>query len=64
MADRMCFLKESGTEKEIAVNAQLVRLVMEIDKSRVSIVFDDDLQITVDGTVASIVSALQRSKWE
>ncbi len=63
MPDGICFLKESGTGKDIAVNAQLVRLVMEIDTGRVAIVFDNDLQITVDGTVASIADALRRSKW-
>ncbi len=63
MADRMCFLKESGSGKDIAVNAQLVRLVKEIDETKVAIFFDNDLQITVDGTVVSIVAALQKSKW-
>jgi hypothetical protein len=63
MADRMCFLKESGSGKDIAVNAQLVRLVKEIDETKVAIIFDNDLQITVDGTVTSIVAALQKSKW-
>jgi hypothetical protein len=63
MADRMCFLKESGSGKDIAVNAQLVRLVKEIDGTKVAIIFDNDLQITVDGTVTSIVAALQKSKW-
>lgn len=63
MPDGICFLKESGTGKEIAVNAELVRLVMEIDKGKVTIIFDNDLQITVDGTVASIADALRRSKW-
>jgi hypothetical protein len=63
MADRMCFLKESGSGKDIAVNAQLVRLVKEIDETKVAIVFEGNLQITVDGTVTSIVAALQKSKW-
>jgi hypothetical protein len=44
MADRMCFLKESGSGKDIAVNAQLVRLVREIDETKVAIVFDNNLQ--------------------
>lgn len=47
----------------MAVNAQLVRIVMEIDKERVAIIFDNDLQIIVDGTVASVADALRRSKW-
>jgi hypothetical protein len=63
MPDGICFLKESGTGKDMAVNAHHVRLVMEIDKDRVTIIFDNDLQITVDGTVASIADALRRSKW-
>ncbi len=63
MADRMCFLKESGSGKDIAVNAQLVRLVKEIDETKVAIVFDNDLQITIDGTVTAIAEALQKSKW-
>ncbi len=62
MADGICFLKESGTGKDIAVNAQLVRLVKEIDATRVMIIFDNDLQITVDGSVASISDALRKSK--
>jgi competence transcription factor ComK len=63
MPDGICFLKESGTEKDIAVNAHHVRLVKEIDTARVAVVFDNDLQITVDGTVASISDALRKSKW-
>ncbi|MFZ0557923.1 MAG: hypothetical protein WAN31_11280 [Methylovirgula sp.] len=63
MPDGICFLKESGSGKEMAVNAQLVRIVMEIDKERVAIIFDNDLQIIVDGTVASVADALRRSKW-
>ncbi|MGB7245960.1 MAG: hypothetical protein WBC64_04725 [Methylovirgula sp.] len=63
MPDGICFLKESGSGKEMAVNAQLVRVVMEIDKERVAIIFDNDLQIIVDGTVASVADALRRSKW-
>ncbi len=63
MADGMCFLKESGTEKDIAVNAQFVHLVMEIDKEKVAIIFDNKLQVVVDGTVASTVAALQKSRW-
>ncbi|QXX75166.1 hypothetical protein MHY1_01985 [Methylovirgula sp. HY1] len=63
MPDGICFLKESGTGKDIAVSAQLVRLVKEIDEARVTIFFDTDLQIIVDGTVAAIADALRRSKW-
>jgi hypothetical protein len=63
MPDGICFLKESGSGKEMAVNTQHVRIVMEIDKERVAIIFDNDLQITVDGTVASVADALRRSKW-
>lgn len=62
MPDGICFLKESGTGKEVAVSAQHVRLVREIDKATVAIVFDTNLQITIDGTVASIADALRRSK--
>jgi hypothetical protein len=63
MADGMCFLKESGTGKDIAVNAQLVHLVMEIDKEKVAIIFNNDLRVMVDGSVASTVTALQKSRW-
>ncbi|WP_219319618.1 hypothetical protein [Methylovirgula sp. HY1] len=45
------------------MSAQLVRLVKEIDEARVTIFFDTDLQIIVDGTVAAIADALRRSKW-
>jgi len=34
---------------------------MEIDKDKVAIVFDKDLQITVDGTVALISANLQKA---
>jgi len=33
---------------------------MEIDKDRVAIVFDNDMQITTDGTVASISDSLRK----
>ncbi|MHB8886347.1 MAG: hypothetical protein ACYC5H_14970 [Methylovirgula sp.] len=45
------------------MSAQLVRLVKEIDEAHVAIFFDTNLQIIVDGTVASIADALRRSKW-
>jgi hypothetical protein len=56
-------LTESGTGKNNAINALLVRLQMEIDKDRVAIVFDNDLQITTDGTVASISESLRKIMW-
>jgi len=36
---------------------------MEIDKDGVAIEFDNDLQITIDGTVASISDSLRKSMW-
>ncbi len=63
MAYGLCFLSESGTGKNIAINPHLVRLLMEIDKDKVAIVFDKDLQITVDGTVALISATLQKALW-
>jgi hypothetical protein len=63
MAYGLCFLSESGTGKSIAINPHLVRLLMEIDKDKVAIVFDKDLQITVDGTVALISANLQKALW-
>ena len=61
MAYGLCFLSESGTGKSIAINPHLVRLLMEIDKDKVAVVFDKDLQITVDGTVALISSKSPKS---
>ncbi len=63
MAYGLCFLTESGTGKNIAINPLLVRLLMEIDKDRVAIVFDNDLQITIDGTVTSISDSLRKTMW-
>jgi hypothetical protein len=63
MAYGLCFMSESGTGKGIAINPHLVRLLMEVDKDKVAIVFDKDLQITVDGTVALISASLQKALW-
>jgi hypothetical protein len=63
MAYGLCFLSESGTGKNIAINPHLVRLLMETGKDKVAIVFDKDLQITVDGTVALISANLQKALW-
>ena len=57
----LCFLKESGSGKSIAINPQLVRFVIEIDDKTVAIVFDKEHQIMVDGTVASISEHLRKA---
>jgi hypothetical protein len=61
MAYGFCFLAESGTGKSIAINPQLVRFLMEVDKDKVAIVFDNDLRVTIDGTVASISDSLRKA---
>ncbi len=57
----LSFLKESGSGKSIAINPQLVRLVIEIDVKTVAIFFDKEHQINVDGTVASISEQLRKA---
>ncbi|QBR72030.1 hypothetical protein CU048_12975 [Beijerinckiaceae bacterium] len=63
MAYGLCFLTESGTGKSIAINPQLVRLIIQIDENKVAIVFDNDLRVTIDGTVASISGSLRKAMW-
>jgi len=50
MAYGLCFLSKAELGRASQSNPHLVRLLMEIDKDKVAIVFDKDLQITVDGT--------------
>jgi hypothetical protein len=63
MAYGLCFLTESGTGKSIAINPQLVRLIIQIDENKVAIVFDNDLKVTIDGTVTSISDRLRKAMW-
>jgi hypothetical protein len=63
MAYGLCFLTESGTGKSIAINPQLVRLIIQIDENKVAIVFDNDLRVTIDGTVTSISGSLRKAMW-
>jgi predicted GTPase len=63
MAYGLCFLTETGTGKSIAINPLLIRFIMEIDDNRVAIVFDNDLRVTIDGTVASICDSLRKAMW-
>jgi hypothetical protein len=55
------FLTESGSGKSIAINPQHVRFVIEINDKTVAIVFDQEHQINVDGTVASISEQLRKA---
>jgi hypothetical protein len=57
----LSFLTESGSGKSIAINPQLVRFVIEIDDKKVAIVFDNEHQIMVDGTVASVSEHLRKA---
>jgi hypothetical protein len=55
----LSFFTESGSGKNIAINPQLVRFVIEI--KTVAIVFDQLHQINVEGTVASISEHLRKA---
>jgi len=57
----LSFFTESGSGKNIAVNPQLVRFVIEINDKTVAIVFDQLHQINVEGTVASISEHLRKT---
>jgi hypothetical protein len=57
----LAFLTVSGSDKHIAINPQLVRFVVEINDKTVAIVFDQEHQIIVDGTVASISEHLRKA---
>ena len=52
---------ESGSGKRIAVNPLLVRFVIEIDDKTVTVVFDKEHQIIVDGTVAGVSEHLRKA---
>ena len=57
----LSFFTESGSGRNIAINPQLVRFVIEINDKTVAIVFDQLHQINVEGTVASISEHLRKA---
>jgi hypothetical protein len=56
-----CFLTEYPSGKDIAVNPNLVRIIMQIGEETVDIVFDNECRVTIKGTVASVAESLRKA---
>jgi len=61
MAFDFAYLTETENGKKVAVNPHLVRLLYEADGSKVAIIFDNNHQIQVSGTVAEVSDILRKA---
>jgi DNA-dependent RNA polymerase auxiliary subunit epsilon len=52
-------LRESGTRKDLAVNAYAIKFVRKLDARRVEVVFDKEHFVLVDGAVLEILNELR-----
>lgn len=59
MAKEFCYLSESPSGRQVAINADLVRVVVEIDARTTAIVFDASHQVEVKGAFKEICQGLQ-----
>lgn len=59
MAKEFCYLAESPSGKQVAINSDLVRVVVEIDARTTAIVFDAGHQVEVKGAFNEICQGLE-----
>jgi hypothetical protein len=52
-----CFLTEYPSGKDIAVNPNLVRIIMQIGEETVDIVFDNECRVTIKGALVQTAEA-------
>jgi hypothetical protein len=63
MSFQMCLLQDAATDRKVAVNPQLVRIVVEDRPGLVEIVFDNECRVAIQGTVDEVVFKLQKAMW-
>ncbi len=63
MSFQMCLLQDAATDRKVAVNPQLVRIVVEDRPGLVEIVFDNECKVAIQGTVDEVVFKLQKAMW-
>jgi hypothetical protein len=62
MSGAICYLKESRSNKNVAVNVDAIIFVRKVDESSAEIAFGHGLSLIVDGTVAEIIEGFRKSK--
>ncbi len=55
------YVKESQSGRHAAINPEQVREIIELDHTRVAVIFDTTHQIIVDGTVADVSRHIRKS---